>query len=336
VRQRSRHIRRGNFTALGVDDPRLLVDLYDAEYFGGLLGRMLREDGAGELVLRVSSRMTHAAGKTIQRRWRVGSPSGPVERVGYEIAVSTLLLFPTFRAAGRPVTVGGRLAWSRSGCARPIVHALSRRIFGREGSVHDLVTPREVAAERHGIRVGDRVRFEHEGNPYSGRVNRITRRATVLVEDPRGRLFSDGKTYAIFYVPLPLLQGGRVGVTEQSLVLSRPRSARGANPDIGPDLHRRCVPGRRDSTSSCRTRTALVPMEWSSFGSDPQNLNRRAWCLRVPARRSALPTACPAPSPGERSARGARTGTLRTCRDGKPANLPNCQIPRRSCGAARA
>jgi hypothetical protein len=229
VLQRSRRIRAGNFAALEVDDLRLLVDLYDAEFFGGLLGRMLRGDGAGELVLRGSSRMTHAVGKTVQRRRRVGSPAGPVERVDYEIAVSTLLLFQTFREAGRPVTVGGLacrdrlealqrilehellhlaefLARGRTSCARPHFHALSRRIFGHEGSAHDLVTPREVAAERHGIRVGDRVRFEHEGNSCSGRVNRITRRATVLVEDPRGSLFSDGKTYAIFYVPLPLLQ----------------------------------------------------------------------------------------------------------------------------------
>src|SRR5688572_26916466 len=53
---RSRHIRTGNFDAIGVADLGLLFDLYDAEFFGGLLRRMLREDGAGELGLRVSGR----------------------------------------------------------------------------------------------------------------------------------------------------------------------------------------------------------------------------------------------------------------------------------------
>src|SRR3954453_19032630 len=64
VLERSGCIDTGNFTAIGVDDLKLLFDLYDAEFFGGLLGRMLREDGAGELGLRLSSRMTRAAGKT--------------------------------------------------------------------------------------------------------------------------------------------------------------------------------------------------------------------------------------------------------------------------------
>ena len=49
------------------------------------------------------------------------------------------------------------------------------------------------------------VSFELDGRHPFGRVNRITRRATVLVEDPRGMLFDDGKRYLTFYVPLPLL-----------------------------------------------------------------------------------------------------------------------------------
>jgi hypothetical protein len=40
----------------------------------------------------------------------------------------------------------------------------------------------------------------------SGRVNRITRRATVLVPAPTGELFSDGKRYLRFYVPLEQLK----------------------------------------------------------------------------------------------------------------------------------
>ena len=36
-------------------------------------------------------------------------------------------------------------------------------------------------------------------------MNRITKRATVLVEDPQGILYSDGKHYKAFYIPLPML-----------------------------------------------------------------------------------------------------------------------------------
>ena len=37
-------------------------------------------------------------------------------------------------------------------------------------------------------------------------VNRITRRATILVEHPKGQSYSDGKRYLKFYIPLPLLR----------------------------------------------------------------------------------------------------------------------------------
>ena len=81
-----------------------------------------------------------------------------------------------------------------------------------EGAFHDLITPHEQANTAFNIRVGDHVLFELEGMQRAGRVNRITRRATVLVEDPGGRLYADGKRYRTYYVPLPLLRKeGRTG-----------------------------------------------------------------------------------------------------------------------------
>ena len=149
-------------------------------------------------------------------------------KVDYEITISTTLLYNTFQNVDRTVTVGGLichdrlealqrifehellhlaefLGWGRSNCRGRNYHALSRRIFAHEGAFHDLITPRETARAAFDIRVGDRVSFELDGARYRGMVNRITRRATVLVEDPRGQLFSDGKVYRRFYVPLPLL-----------------------------------------------------------------------------------------------------------------------------------
>lgn len=226
---RSEHVRSGNFEAIGISDLRLLFDLYDAEFFGGFLGAMLLEDGAGEIRLRLSSRMTSAAGKTFSRRVRKRVGGKSEERHEYEIAVSTFLLFQTFRHVDRVVTVAGVvcrdrleslqrifehellhlaefLAMGRSSCSAEPFRRYSREIFGHRASVHELVTPHEVAAMAHAIRPGDRVRFDHEGISRVGRVNRITKRATVLVEDPAGRPFSDGKTYLTFYVPMPMLR----------------------------------------------------------------------------------------------------------------------------------
>ena len=108
------------------------------------------------------------------------------------------------------------LGWGRSNCRAGNFHALSRRIFAHEGVFHDLVTPREEAGVAYGIVAGDLVSFEHEGMRHVGRVNRITRRATVLVEDPGGRPYSDGKHYLTFYVPLPMLRklSGRIAADD--------------------------------------------------------------------------------------------------------------------------
>ncbi len=226
VLAQSAFIREGNFRAIGEDDLRLLFRIYDDHFFENLLGRMLREGGSGEVTFRLSARMTKAAGKTIMTRPRSRSVDRPPV---FEIAVSTLLLFQNFEGPGRPVSVGGLpcadrlevlqrtfehellhlaefLAWGTSSCLASRFHALSRRIFGHEGTTHDLVTPREFAAESFRIRVGDMVSFEHQGRRHLGRVNRITRRATVLVENPNGLSYSDGHHYSAFYVPIPSLR----------------------------------------------------------------------------------------------------------------------------------
>lgn len=227
--EQSEQIRAGNFTVIGSDDLERMFDLYDRNFFRGLLGEMLVEDRAHPMGFRLSRRLTRAAGQTMRQVRRVPAGGRMVERVDYEISVSTTLLFSTFQNVEREVIVGGLqcrdrlealqrifehellhlaefLGWGRSSCSAENFHNLSRRIFAHEGVSHDLVTPREQAAVAFDVRVGDPVRFELDGVTYRGRVNRITRRATVLVESPRGEPFSDGRRYLSFYVPLPLLR----------------------------------------------------------------------------------------------------------------------------------
>jgi hypothetical protein len=225
----SPQIRDGNFRLIGTDDLERLFAWYDNEYFRGRLGEMLLEDEAHPIAFRLSRRLVSAAGQTIRQVRRVDRAGKPAARVDYEITVSTTLLFNTFQNVERDVTVGGLvcrdrlealqrifehellhlaefLAWGRSNCRADNFHALSRRIFAHEGAFHDLITPREQAKAAFDIHVGDPVTFELDGQLHAGRVNRITRRATVLVEDSRGVLYTDGRRYLTFYVPLPLLR----------------------------------------------------------------------------------------------------------------------------------
>ena len=48
--------------------------------------------------------------------------------------------------------------------------------------------------------------FEYGNERFSGIVNRITKRATVLLRDPGGLLFSDGNRYETYYIPLSELE----------------------------------------------------------------------------------------------------------------------------------
>lgn len=229
VVEESPRIRAGNFTVIAAADLEHLFRLYDAEFFRGLLAEMLAEDGAHPMGFRLSRRLIRAAGQTVRQVRRVRKGSRVVEQTEYEIAVSTTLLFGTFQNIEREVIVGGLacrdrlealqrifehellhlaefLGWGKSSCSAANFHALSGRIFAHEGFTHDLVTPREQAAVTYDVRVGDVVEFVLDAKRHRGRVNRITRRATVLVEDPRGEPFTDGRCYLTFYVPLPLLR----------------------------------------------------------------------------------------------------------------------------------
>jgi diadenosine tetraphosphatase ApaH/serine/threonine PP2A family protein phosphatase len=229
--QKSQCLRQPNFESISEQDLADLFALYDRHFFNGELGQQVRAKTGLTLAFSLSSRMTRAGGKTIQHRQRM--PDGKIQ-IGYEIAVASRMLFMTFAQIGRPVVVCGlvctdRLAalerifehelihlielltWGKSSCSQPRFKGLVRNIFGHTDTRHALVTPREHAAVQHGVRVGDLVEFDFQGRRLVGRVNRINRRATVLVEDANGLKYSDGKRYQKFYVPVAWVK--RAGVT---------------------------------------------------------------------------------------------------------------------------
>lgn len=145
----------------------------------------------------------------------------------FEIAVSSVLFFESFDLQKSSTVVGLRcqnrlealqrvfehemvhliemLVWAESSCAKRRFRTLARNHFGHLESNHQLVTPKEAASHRFNIRMGDQVQFEADGQRKTGFVNRITRRATVLVRDLRGQVYDDGKRYVRYYVPLSQL-----------------------------------------------------------------------------------------------------------------------------------
>ena len=221
---RSPHVGRGDFNRIGTSDLRLLFALYDRSFFSGAVTRALGGNGNDRLGFRLSKRMTSAGGKVLHYPAR-GRRRVPT----YEIAISTHLLFTNFREGGHAVHVNGILCRDRldalqrifehelvhlielllagaSSCKSDSFRDLARRTFGHTEVTHRLVTAREKALTEQGLKVGDRVAFSLEGERKVGFVNRITKRATVLVEDAGGLPYTDGKRYLKFYVPLALLE----------------------------------------------------------------------------------------------------------------------------------
>lgn len=222
-------LRSGNFASIAASDLERMFARYDAAFFDGRLRRMVDEQAEGRLTFRLSRRMTSAGGTTT--RWvRDGRFDGrPGKRTRFEIAVSTTLLFQSFGDVDRPVRVNGLacrdrlealqrvfehellhllelLTTDRTNCSAAEFKRLAGRIFAHTEVTHELVTQRERAAAQWSVQVGDRVQFDYRGRRHVGVLNRITRRATVLVEQPGGVPYSDGKRYAKFYIPLSLLR----------------------------------------------------------------------------------------------------------------------------------
>ena len=214
----SKYVTEPNFQVIHPEDLRWLFQRYDDLFLQGTCGAAL--DGV-PLRFRLAPRMTKAGGTTTRYRDRAG-------KISFEIAIGISLIFDGFREDHRTVTACGlecgnrlealqrvfeheivhlaeQLAWGESECSGARFQGIARRFFDHRTHTHALITRRERAAQS-GIRLGSMVGFWFEGERLMGRVNRITKRATVLVEDAGGRRYSDGRRYKTYYVPIAGLE----------------------------------------------------------------------------------------------------------------------------------
>ena len=221
----SSRIRGENFKEICSSDLGLLFQITDEHFFDGLVGQVCERTADRPLSFRLSTRMTTSGGMTTMQTSR--DRKNPATE--YEIAIATTPLFATFGDDARRSVVSGRvcenrlealqrimehemvhliemLLWKDSNCAANPFKNIVRRFFGHTESNHQLLTPKDLARKRLGISTGDLVTFTIEGTQYTGYVNRITKRATILVEDPQGIAYSDGLKYSKFYVPLNRLK----------------------------------------------------------------------------------------------------------------------------------
>ncbi|MEM7453683.1 MAG: hypothetical protein AAF456_04935 [Planctomycetota bacterium] len=212
-------IDKANFSRICPTDLGLLFHIIDEHSFEGALSAACEVKAQRPLSFRLSKRMTSSGGMTTM--------TSDGNRRDFEIAIATTPLFQTFQTE-ETIKVGGcpcrnrlealqrimehemihlaeMLIWDDSNCAAGRFRGIASRLFGHTESNHQLMTPRDVARSRYRIRPGDMVRFRADGRLRTGFVNRITKRATVLVDDPKGVMYTDGRKYLKYYVPIEKL-----------------------------------------------------------------------------------------------------------------------------------
>lgn len=217
-----------NFTHLTPLDLEAWFAAYDRVFFAGAVRETLRQCDA-PLSFGFSSRLTRSGGLTKQFRSRRVKPRPRLSGARYEILLSRTLLLHSFNGVERVVKVNGLACGDRldaalrifehelihlvemlefgvSSCDQSPFRDAARTLFGHQTTRHELVMPHEHASATRGLAIGDRVRFDTPEGPLVGLINRITQRATVLVEHPRGVRYRDGRCYVKYYVPLALLK----------------------------------------------------------------------------------------------------------------------------------
>ena len=220
VLNNSEHVSQSNFSKISSADLGLMFQAIDEQYFAGQVGSVCEQVAARPLSFRLSTRMTTSGGMTTMLR-----PRNRRSKVReFEIAVATTPLFESFRDS-QPLQVGGlpcanrlqalqrimehemvhlieMLLWDDSNCSAKPFKRIVNSFFGHTESNHRLLTPRDIANQILGLSAGDRVSFVQQGRRYQGTLNRVTKRATVLVADAKGDAYDDGCRYKKYYVPL--------------------------------------------------------------------------------------------------------------------------------------
>jgi len=218
-----------NFKQISISDLELMFDFYDRMFMNGMVAKELTRQKT-PLRFRLSSRMTSKGGKVVCFMHRGNKTGFPRRSVSFELVISSALLFQTFcDPINRQIKVNGKtccdrldalqlifehelihlaenLAFGNSSCNENRFRSIALRFFGHTETNHDLVSFPERAQAVFKIKCGDKVSFSFDSYELSGFVNRITKRATVLVENGDGATYSDGKKYLKYYVPLEHLK----------------------------------------------------------------------------------------------------------------------------------
>ncbi len=222
LREKSSNIKTEAIGFISTADLSILFQLYD-EIF---LNSWFENNYRGKTRFSVSRRMTKSAGKTLlpSNINKVSPKELVIEiRIGIDfflnygeildekfvcgIQTDTALEALQIVFEHEICHVLEFIHFHESKCSGNRFKALAKNLFGHRESYHRLPTHRQIASQKYGLKIGDRVSFVFEGRELTGILYNITKRATIMVRDDKGSMVDKrGNRYTKYYVPLSLLK----------------------------------------------------------------------------------------------------------------------------------
>lgn len=202
-------------------DLNLMFCLYDKIFFNN----WFRDAYKGLVKFSLSKRMTRSAGQTIcpKNIKNMGEKATIEVRIGVHF-------FYNYDAVDGPKIVSGIetkssidalqlvfeheichviefILYKKSSCRGKRFNAMAYHLFRHVERYHKLPSYRQIASEKYGLDIGDRVMFKYKEKELSGLLYKINKRAVVLVKDRKGKLADvKGTRYAKYYVDIKHLK----------------------------------------------------------------------------------------------------------------------------------
>jgi len=222
LKSESETIKTDRIEVISNYDLRLLYEYYDENFFDD----WFKNNFKGLFKFTLSRRMTKSAGIT---KCPKNVKQIPNWQIIIEICIGVDFFFKYDHLEGYKNTCGIEsqnslealqiifehellhalefLLYQKSDCKKDRFKETAKYMFGHTQSHHQLPTNHKIIAEKYNINVGDKVRFMFENTRLTGTVNKINKRATVLVLNPDGELVDKyGNKYKKYLVPAQYLE----------------------------------------------------------------------------------------------------------------------------------
>ncbi|WP_303864388.1 hypothetical protein [Alkalibaculum bacchi] len=207
-----------NFKMISTDDLKLLFELYDRVFFRNDFSNQYE----GGFRFSLSKRMSKSAGLTLcPKNISALKPKDVI--IEFRFGVN---FFFYYELSDKEKFVSGIethnalealqlvleheichaiefILYHQSSCKKKRFKIIAKNLFNHSSSYHALPTNQEIAKEKLGLSIGNKVSFQYENEFFEGFINGIHKRATVMVKNKEGCYIDrEGNKYTKYYVPL--------------------------------------------------------------------------------------------------------------------------------------